>query len=52
MTNTFPSEGADTLITTHFRPGQLPWQVEKAISIAPEGEMRDMLLLSLLTNYA
>ena len=45
-------EGADTLITSHFRQGQLPWQVEKAISIAPEGEMRDMLLLSLLTNYA
>ena len=45
-------EGADTLITTHFRQDQLPWQVEKAISIAPEGEMRDMLLLSLLTNYA
>ena len=36
-------EGADTLITTHFRQDQLPWQVEKAISIAPEGEMRDML---------
>ena len=45
-------EGADTLITTHLRQGQLPWQVEKAISIAPKGEMRDMLLLSLLTNYA
>ena len=52
MSNLIPSEGADTLITTHFRQGQLPWQVEKAISIAPEGEMRDMLLLSLLTNYA
>ena len=52
MTNTILSEGADTLITSHFRHGQLPWQVEKAISIAPEGEMRDMLLLSLLTNYA
>ncbi len=52
MTNTIFSEGADTLITSHFRQGQLPWQVEKAISIAPEGEMRDMLLLSLLTNYA
>ena len=52
MTNSIISEGADTLITTHFRQGQLPWQVEKAISIAPEGEMRDMLLLSLLTNYA
>ena len=52
MTNTILSEGADTLITSHFRQGQLPWQVEKAISIAPDGEMRDMLLLSLLTNYA
>ena len=52
MTNTILSEGADTLITSHLRQGQLPWQVEKAISIAPEGEMRDMLLLSLLTNYA
>ena len=46
------SEGADTLISTHLRQGQLPWQVEKAISIAPEGEMRDMLLLSVLTNCA
>ena len=46
------SEGADTLITTHLRQGQLPWQVEQAISIAPEGEMRDMLLLSVLTNCA
>ena len=46
------SEGANTLITTHFRQGQLPWQVEQAISIAPEGEMRDMLLLSVLTNLA
>ena len=46
------SEGADTLITTHLRQGQLPWQIEKAISIAPEGEMRDMLLLSVLTNLA
>ena len=46
------SEGADTLITTHLRQGQLPWQIEKAISIAPKGEMRDMLLLSVLTNCA
>lgn len=52
MTDTIISKGADSLITTHLRQGQLPWQVEKAISIAPEGEMRDMLLLSLLTNYA
>ena len=46
------SEGADTLITSHLRQGQLPWQIEKAISIAPKGEMRDMLLLSVLTNLA
>ena len=46
------SEGADTLVTSHFRQGQLPWQIERAISIAPEGEMRDMLLLSVLTNCA
>ena len=52
MLNTNLSEGADTLITTHFRQGQLPWQVEQAISIAPEGDMRDMLLLSVLTNCA
>ena len=52
MSNLIHSEGADTLISSHFRQGQLPWQVEKAISIAPEGEMRDMLLLSVLTNSA
>ena len=52
MSNLISSEGADTLITSHLRQGQLPWQVEKAISIAPEGEMRDMLLLSVLTNSA
>ena len=50
MEKLIPSEGADTLITSHLRQGQLPWQVEKAISIVPEGETRDMLLLSLLTN--
>ena len=52
MLNTHSTEGADTLISTHLRQGQLPWQVEKAISIAPEGEVRDMLLLSVLTNSA
>ena len=52
MLNTHSTEGADTLISTHFRQGQLPWQIEKAISIAPQGEMRDMLLLSVLTNCA
>ena len=52
MLNTHSTEGADTLISTHLRQDQLPWQVEKAISIAPEGEVRDMLLLSVLTNSA
>ena len=52
MKQIISSEGADTLISTHLRQGQLPWQVEKAISIAPEGEVRDMLLLSVLTNSA
>ena len=52
MKQILSSEGADTLITTHLRQGQLPWQVQQAISIAPEGEMRDMLLLSVLTNCA
>ena len=46
------SEGADTLISSHFHQDQLPWQIQKAISIAPEGEVRDMLLLSVLTNCA
>jgi hypothetical protein len=52
MLNSNLSEGADTLITSHLRQGQLPWQVQQAISIAPEGEVRDMLLLSVLTNCA
>ena len=52
MVKFISSEGADTLITSHLRQGQLPWQIERAISIAPEGEMRDMLLLSVLTNSA
>ena len=52
MLNSNLSEGADALITSHLRQGQLPWQVQQAISIAPEGEVRDMLLLSVLTNCA
>ena len=52
MLNSNLSEGADTLITSHLRQGQLPWQVQQAISIAPEGEVRDMLFLSTLTNCA
>ena len=43
---------ANTLITTNLNPNQLPKLLEEALSVAPEGEMRDMLLLSLLTNCA
>ena len=50
MVNTNLSEKQDLLITTHLKPNQLPKPLEEALSVAPEGEMRDMLLLSLLTN--
>ena len=46
------SEKHDLLITPHLTAGQLPTFLEQALSVAPEGEMRDMLLLSLLTNCA
>lgn len=46
------SEKQDLLITPYLTAGQLPTLLEQALSIAPEGEMRDMLLLSLLTNCA
>ena len=52
MNNTFSPEGTDTLITPNLQPNQLPQLLEEALSVAPEGEMRDMLLLSLLTNCA
>ena len=52
MNNTFSPEGTDTLITPNLQPNQLPQLLEQALSVAPEGEMRDMLLLSLLTNCA
>ena len=48
----FSTEKHDLLITPHLTAGQLPTQFEQALSVAPEGEMRDMLLLSLLTNCA
>ena len=41
-----------TLICQNLKPNQLPKLIEEALSVAPEGEMRDMLLLSLLTNCA
>ena len=46
------TEKHDLLITPYLTAGQLPTQLEQALSVAPEGEMRDMLLLSLLTNCA
>ena len=50
MLNSNLSEKQDLLITTHLQPNQLPTFLEQALSVAPEGEMRDMLLLSLLSN--
>ena len=50
MNNTFSPEGTDTLITPNLQPNQLPQLLEQALSVAPAGETRDMLLLSLLTN--
>ena len=48
--NTLTSECHDTLITPNLQPNQLPIFLEQALSVAPAGETRDMLLLSLLTN--
>ena len=50
MVNTNLSEKQDLLITSNLKPNQLPDLLEQALSVAPEGEMRDMLLLSLLSN--
>jgi hypothetical protein len=44
------TEKPDLLICQNLNPNQLPKLLDEAISVAPEGEMRDMLLLSLLTN--
>ena len=44
------TEKPDLLISSNLNPNQLPKLLDEAISVAPEGEMRDMLLLSLLTN--
>ena len=43
-------EKDDLLITPNLQPNQLPSFLERAISVAPVGETRDMLLLSVLTN--
>ena len=44
------TEKQDLLITSNLKPNQLPKLLNEALSVAPEGEMRDMLLLSLLSN--
>ncbi len=49
---TLTLEKHDLLITPHLAAGQLPTFLEQALSVAPAGETRDMLLLSLLTNCA
>ena len=53
MLNSNPnSEKHDLLICQNLKPNQLPKLLEDALSVAPKGEARDMLLLSLLTNCA
>ena len=44
------TEKQNLLITPNLQPNQLPTLLEQAVSVAPVGETRDMLLLSLLTN--
>ena len=46
------TEKQDLLITPYLAEGQLPILLAEALSVSPEGETRDMLLLSLLTNCA
>ena len=48
--STLIPEKDDLLITPNLQPNQLPSFLERAISVAPVGETRDMLLLSVLTN--
>ena len=48
--STLIPEKDDLLITPNLQPNQLPSFIERAISVAPAGETRDMLLLSVLTN--
>lgn len=48
--STLISEKHDLLITPNLQPNQLPSFLEQALSVAPAGETRDMLLLSVLTN--
>ena len=52
LSSSINNEKHDLLITPNLQPNQLPSFLERALSVAPEGEMRDMLLLSVLTNLA
>ena len=52
LQNTLTPEKQDLLITPYLAEGQLPTLLAEALSVSPEGETRDMLLLSLLTNCA
>ena len=52
LQNTLTPEKHDLLITPYLAEGQLPTLLAEALSVSPEGETRDMLLLSLLTNCA
>ena len=45
-------EKQDLLICSNLKPNQLPKLLDEALRVAAEGETRDMLLLSLLTNCA
>lgn len=44
------NENANMLMTPHIAAGQLPEPLEKALLIADNAPMRDMLLLSMLTH--
>ena len=50
----FPVPTDDLYITPNLQPGQLPEQLQRAISVADEPSQRDMLLLGTLTavSYA
>ena len=54
MSKFFPVPTDDLYITPNLQPGQLPEQLQRAISVADEPSQRDMLLLGTLTavSYA
>ena len=54
MSKFFSVPTDDLYITPNLQPGQLPEQLQRAISVADEPSQRDMLLLGTLTavSYA